>query len=283
MSTSVFSSDIWLQFALITRILPFWISLLIASLAGDWLLRNTVPTLSTFPAIAISSLMLSLAYQNLTNHMTNQHFLKKSLHSMNNSMHFQLSLMLFPKHNSPITRFNSALQTMTQTSKQESSNKHHWYTSKEKSQSLPTFTPMYSPGITKTYFIQVLTECFKPSHNISVGPAYAHKLKTSWSISTLANITRHKERSMDTYLFQTNNKLLTCGTQLQSIPLDHGSFCSCHILQNQKSLQHFKHIPSLTSTCTSWKLWHCKTRKASPLLTPLTKFGSASSIMWNLI
>jgi hypothetical protein len=27
--------------------------------------------------------------------------------------------VLFPKHNSPITRFNSALQTMTQTSKQE--------------------------------------------------------------------------------------------------------------------------------------------------------------------
>jgi hypothetical protein len=25
---------------------------------------------------------------NLMNHMTNQHFLKKSLHSMNNSMHF---------------------------------------------------------------------------------------------------------------------------------------------------------------------------------------------------
>jgi hypothetical protein len=33
--------------------------------------------------------------------------------------HFQSPLMLFPKHNLPITRFNSALQTMTQTSKQE--------------------------------------------------------------------------------------------------------------------------------------------------------------------
>jgi hypothetical protein len=31
---------------------------------------------------------LSLSYQNLMNHMMNQHFLKKSLHSMNNSMHF---------------------------------------------------------------------------------------------------------------------------------------------------------------------------------------------------
>jgi hypothetical protein len=73
-------------------------------------------------------------------------------------------------------------------------------------QSLPTFAPAYSPGITKTYFIQELTECFKPSHNISLGPGYAHKLKTSSNIATLANITRHKERSMDTYLFQTSNK-----------------------------------------------------------------------------
>jgi hypothetical protein len=47
--------------------------------------------------------------------------------------HFQSPLMLFPKHNSPITKFNSALQKMTQTSKQEQSNKHHWYTSREKS------------------------------------------------------------------------------------------------------------------------------------------------------
>jgi hypothetical protein len=69
---------------------------------------------------------------------------------------------------------------------------------------------------------------------------YIHKLKTLWNIATLANITRHKERSME-----TNNKLLTHGTQLQLTPSDHGSFCSCHILQNQKSLQHLKHLQSL--------------------------------------
>ncbi len=40
MNTSVFSLDIWLQFALITRILPFQTSLPIALLTGDWLLRN---------------------------------------------------------------------------------------------------------------------------------------------------------------------------------------------------------------------------------------------------
>jgi hypothetical protein len=95
---------------------------------------------------------------------------------------------------------------------QESFNEHHWYSSKENLQSLPTFAPTYSPGITKAYFIQELTEYFKPSHNISLGPAYAHKLKTLSNIATLANITRHKERSMDTYLFQTSNKLLTHGT-----------------------------------------------------------------------
>jgi hypothetical protein len=66
--------------------------------------------------------------------MINQHFLKKSWHLINSSLHFQLLLMSFPKHNLPITRFNSALQTMTQTLKQESSNEHHWYTSKEKLQ-----------------------------------------------------------------------------------------------------------------------------------------------------
>jgi hypothetical protein len=38
---------------------------------------------------------------------------------MNKLMHFQSPLMLFPKHNLPITRFNSAWQTMTQTLKQE--------------------------------------------------------------------------------------------------------------------------------------------------------------------
>jgi hypothetical protein len=105
---------------------------------------------------------------------------------------------------------------------------------------------MYSPVITKIYFIQVPTECFIPSCNISLGPAYTDKLKTLWNIATLANITRHKERSMHAYLFQTNNKLLTHGTQLQLTPLDHGSFRSCHILQNKKSLQHFKHLQSST-------------------------------------
>jgi hypothetical protein len=81
----------------------------------------------------------------------------------------------------------------------------------------------------KTSFIQVLTKCFIPSCSISLGPAYAHKLKTLWNIATLANITRHKERSMDTYLSWTNNKLLTHGTQLQLTPLYHGSFRSHHI------------------------------------------------------
>jgi hypothetical protein len=46
-----------------------------------------VPTLSTFPAKAISLPMLSLAYQNSMNRMMNPHFLKKSLHLMNNLMH----------------------------------------------------------------------------------------------------------------------------------------------------------------------------------------------------
>jgi hypothetical protein len=59
------------QFTPITRTMPFQISLLITSLAGDWLLRNMVPTLSTFPANAISSLMLSLTYQNSRNCMMN--------------------------------------------------------------------------------------------------------------------------------------------------------------------------------------------------------------------
>jgi hypothetical protein len=63
----------------------------------------------------------------------------------------------------------------------------------------------------KIYFIQVPTECFIPSLNISLGPAYAHKLKTLSNIATLANITKQKERSMDTYLFQTSNKLLIHG------------------------------------------------------------------------
>ncbi len=45
----------------ITRILPFWTSLPIASLAGNWLLRKMVPTLSTFLANTISLLILSLS------------------------------------------------------------------------------------------------------------------------------------------------------------------------------------------------------------------------------
>ncbi len=166
--------------------------------------------------------MLSVAYPNS---MTNQHSLKKSLQLMNNSVHFQSPSMSFPKHNLLKTRFNSPLQLMTQTSKQESSNEHHWYTSNA-----------YSPGITKIYFIQALTKCFKPSHNISLGRASAHKLKTWWNIATLATITRHIERSMDMYLFQTSNKLLSHGTWLQFILSNHGSFHSCHIPWNQKSL-----------------------------------------------
>jgi hypothetical protein len=47
------------------------------------------------------------------------------------------------------------------------------------------------------------------------------------------------------YLFKTSNKLLTHGTWLPSIPSDHGSFCSHHILWNPKSLQHFKPLQSL--------------------------------------
>jgi hypothetical protein len=39
-----------------------------------------------------------------------------------------------------------------------------------------------------------------------------------------------QERNMDMYLLKTSNKLLTHGTHLPSTPLDHGSFCSCHIL-----------------------------------------------------
>jgi hypothetical protein len=77
---------------------------------------------------------------------------------------------------------------------------HHWYTSKEKSQSLPAFThQVFTTGITKIYFIQVPTECFIPFLNISLGPAYAHKLKTSSNIATLANIT-------GMYLFKTSTK-----------------------------------------------------------------------------
>jgi hypothetical protein len=71
---------------------------------------------------------------------------------------------------------------------------------------------------------------FHTISSISLGLAYAHKLETLSNIATLANITRHKERSMDTYLSQTNDKSLTHGTQLQLTTLDHGSFRSCHIL-----------------------------------------------------
>jgi hypothetical protein len=58
-------------------------------------------------------------YQNSKNCMTNQHSLKKSLRSTRKLTYFQLPLMLFLMHNLPITRFSSALQTMTQTSKRE--------------------------------------------------------------------------------------------------------------------------------------------------------------------
>jgi hypothetical protein len=182
------------------------------------------------------------------NCMKNQHFLKESLHLMNNLMHFQSRLMSFPKSNSPITRFKSTLQTMTQTSKQESSNEHHWYTSKEKLQSLPTFAPTYSHRIMKTYFIkQGADQLFQTISQHLTWPSLCTQVENFIkNIATLASITRHKERSMDTYLFQTSNKSLIHGTRLQSTPLDHGSFCSRHILQNQKSLQHFKPLQSLT-------------------------------------
>jgi hypothetical protein len=87
---------------------------------------------------------------------------------------------------------------------------------KGKLQSLSAFDPMYSPGITKTYFIQEPTECSIPTFNMSLGPDYAHKLKTLSNIATLANITRHKERNNDKYLFKTSHKSLTHGTQFPS-------------------------------------------------------------------
>jgi hypothetical protein len=46
--------------------------------------------LSTYLANAISLPMLSLAYQNWMICMTYQHFLKKFLHLMNKSTHFEL-------------------------------------------------------------------------------------------------------------------------------------------------------------------------------------------------
>jgi hypothetical protein len=48
----------------------------------------------------------------------------------------------------------------------------------------------------------------------------------NFAIATLAKITRHKGRNMDTYLLKTSNKLLTHGTWLPMTPSDHGSFCS---------------------------------------------------------
>jgi hypothetical protein len=76
-------------------------------------------------------------------------------------------------------------------------------------------------------------------------PSLGTQVENFVNIATLANITRHRERSMDTYLFRTSNKLLIHGIQLQSTPSDPGSFRSCHTLGNQKSLQHFKHLQSL--------------------------------------
>jgi hypothetical protein len=77
------------------------------------------PILSTYLANAISLMMLSRAYQNSKIRMTNQYSLKRSLHSTSKPTYFQLPSTLFLKRNSPIRRFNSALHTMTQTSKQE--------------------------------------------------------------------------------------------------------------------------------------------------------------------
>jgi hypothetical protein len=51
---------------------------------------------------------------------------------------------------------------------------------------------------------------------------------------------------VDINLFKTSNKSLTHSTQLQSTPSEHGSFLSRNILQNQKSLQHFKPLKSLS-------------------------------------
>jgi hypothetical protein len=71
-----------------------------------WLIvEEYSPNIVYLPGKQISSPMLSLAYQNLMSRMMNQHF--------------QSPLMLFPKHNLLITKFNGVLQTMTQNSKQE--------------------------------------------------------------------------------------------------------------------------------------------------------------------
>jgi hypothetical protein len=76
----------------------------------------------------------------------------------------------------------------------------------EKSRSLPTFTPMYSPGNMQSYFIHVLTECFIPSRTISLGPT----LHTSWKLcETLQHLPTlqgtKKEVWTRTYPRQTTN------------------------------------------------------------------------------
>jgi hypothetical protein len=67
-------------------------------------------------------------------------------------------------------------------------------------------------------------------------PSLRTQVKNFMKHCNTCNISRHRERSMDMYLFQTSNKLLIHGIQLQSTPLDPGSFRSHHTLQNQKSL-----------------------------------------------
>jgi hypothetical protein len=81
---------------------------------------------------------------------------------------------------------------------------------------------------------------------------------------------------MDTYLFQTSNKSLTHGTQLQLIPLDHGSFTpqSPHSSKSKDAVtlqaltiincnMHFMEIvalqnkESITIACTLNQVWLC--------------------------
>jgi hypothetical protein len=64
--------------------------------------------------------------------------------------------------------------------------------------------------------------------------------------NTCQHYKTQKEKSMDTYLYRTSNKSQIPGIQLQSTPLDPGSFRSRHTLRNQKSLRHFKRLQLLT-------------------------------------